>query len=206
LLAEVLATGDVPDDATLRSAVTHYRSVADRSAGERELRVRLKRIANAVASGLPDEAEKLAEAALHGLAQYDAEAGADVKLPPREREDTSRKRGPGISAAEGALRDLLQAAPHTGGVNMASRDVKRILDLVDGDDEARDAFGKALQEAGDDIRRTWASGAQGPARTLARERAAELAQHLREPEPVDPTDGIDDPRALAALVPRGGHR
>src|SRR5690606_36344513 len=93
VLAEA-AQGNVPDDDTLRAAVSRYRSVSDRTAGARQLRIHAKRIAAAASAGLPGEVEKLTEAAVHALAQYGSGAERD-SLPPREREDTSRKRGPG---------------------------------------------------------------------------------------------------------------
>src|SRR5690606_27165349 len=141
VLAEA-AQGNVPDDDTLRAAVGRYRSVSDRTAGARQLRIHAKRIAAAASAGLPGEVEKLTEAAVHALAQYGSGAERD-SLPPRERDDTSRRRGPGISQAESALRDMLHGASR-GGVNLASKDVKRLLDLVDGD---RDAFRDALRQA-----------------------------------------------------------
>lgn len=205
LLDDVAQTGELPDDQTIRAAVTKYSSVTERREVEKRVRIAAKKIVGALDSGLPDQAAEHAadvSEALSGHTDAGAVESDDAPWPGQWNREYSPE-PPKTRRSETGRRvaDVLAAA--AVGAKLGPRDVEKLTaDLHDDVDPV--AFRRELDDAADEIRRVHAAGGLASARHLAAEHGMSLGECLREPEPVDQYDGVTDPRELAALLPRGG--
>jgi hypothetical protein len=199
LLDGVLASGAVPDDREIRSAIAKYGSVAELNDQHRRLRQACKSVANALDAGLADQARRYADDVVESFGGPSArELAADVPRMSQRAYNAERR--------PAANRENVQELHSLLVSRVKGRVTPEDLDYLHTRPDASEAelkgWRKAVLAASGAVGERWASGNQAEARRLAREHAEELAGMLAAPEHRDPLEHETDPRVLAAAVPR----
>lgn len=202
LLAEVLATGKVPTVTAVADVVDRGTSTTDRHAARTKIYRAAKQIVQALDSGLPDQAEQLVTDTADELGEFTS--GGDTSHNPRELADkisaeqhTRKPAGPKPDIAP--LRELLTLATRNG---LAASDLDKVRTRTGATAEQVQQWRSDVLADARKINQAYAAGNQGLARRMAAEAAVEHSDLLAAPERVDPAEGVDDPRELAALVSR----